>query len=252
MIPDFSADHTTICSSGCVTFTDLTTGTPSNWAWYFTGGNPSTSNVSGPVTVCYDSVRNYTVFLVVSNSVSTDTILKPDYIHVVQSTPVTITGNTSINSCETTQLTAEPAGTSYLWGPNIALQCNTCQTATISATATQQYYVTFTDLNGCISGDTTVVNVTGIYSYFMPTGFSPNGDNNNDLLLVKGRGIENIDLIIYDRIGEKVFESTSLDKGWDGTYNGMQMNDNSFDYILNVTYCNGKSVSEKGTLALIR
>ena len=252
LIPDFSADHTTICSSGCVTFTDLTTGTPSNWAWYFPGGNPSTSNVSGPVTVCYDSVRNYTVFLVVSNSVSTDTILKPDYIHVVQSTPVTITGNTSINSCETTQLTAEPAGTSYLWGPNIALQCNTCQTATISATATQQYYVTFTDLNGCISGDTTVVNVTGIYSYFMPTGFSPNGDNNNDLLLVKGRGIENIDLIIYDRIGEKVFESTSLDKGWDGTYNGMQMNDNSFDYILNVTYCNGKSVSEKGTLALIR
>ena len=252
LVPGFSADHTTICSSGCVTFTDLTTGSPTNWTWLFPGGIPSTSNSSGPVTVCFDSVMNYTVSLIVSNSASTDTIIKPDYIHVVQSTPVTITGNTSINSCESTQLTALPAGISYLWGPDIALQCNTCQTATISATATQQYYVTYTDLNGCTSADTTIVNVTGIYAYFMPTGFSPNGDGNNDVLYVKGRGIDFIDLIIYDRIGEKVFETTSTDNGWDGTLNGVLMNSNSFDYILEVTYCNGQTVSEKGTLALIR
>ena len=86
----------------------------------------------------------------------------------------------------------------------------------------------------------------------MPTGFSPNGDGNNDVLLVKGRGVSYIDLKIFDRIGEKVFESTDINSGWDGTLHGLMMNDNVFAYTLSVTYCNGETVKEQGTLMLVR
>ena len=132
------------------------------------------------------------------------------------------------------------------------MACNNCQTATVAPIATQQYYVSYTDVNGCLTNDTTSVNVTGIYSYFMPTGFSPNDDGNNDILLVHGRGILDIDLKIFDRIGEKVFETTDINTGWDGKYHGLIMDDNVFAYMLTVTYCNGQTVKEQGTLTLAR
>jgi gliding motility-associated-like protein len=166
--------------------------------------------------------------------------------------PVSITGNTSIEACESTQLTAQPPGQTYLWGPNVSLQCGDCQMATVSPDATQQYWVNYTDVNGCPAGDTTVVDVNAVYTYFMPTAFSPNGDRNNDVLLVHGRGISSIDLKIYDRVGEKVFETTDILQGWDGTLYGVAMNNNEFVYTLEVIYCNGETVKEQGSLSLVK
>ncbi|MDB4534628.1 CotH kinase family protein, partial [Vicingaceae bacterium] len=51
----------------------------------------------------------------------------------------------------------------------------------------------------------------------IPDAFSPNGDGNNDVLFVYGGQIEEIALEIYDRWGEKVFTSSSVTDGWDGT-----------------------------------
>ncbi len=252
LVPNFTADNTTFCLSGCANFTDLTTGNPTSWTWLFPGGTPSSSNSSGPINVCYPAGGPYTVTLIVSNAVSTDTLIRPAYINIVSPMQSAIIGNTTINACESTQLTVQPAGSSYLWGPNVAMQCGNCQSVTVAPTTTQEYYVNYIDVNGCSLADTIIVDVTSLYTYFMPTGFSPNGDGNNDILYVKGRGIDYIDLRIFDRIGEKVFESTSIDSGWDGTLHGIIMNDNSFDYTLDVTYCNGQSVKERGTLTLVR
>ena len=252
IVPNFVADDTVLCQSGCVTFTDLSTGNPTNWQWVFQDGTPSTSTSSGPINVCYSTLGSHFVTLIVSNSTSTDTLTRNFYIDVVEPIPVTITGITTINSCESTELTAMPAGTAYLWGPNDAVNCNTCQTATMSPTVTQPYYVTYTDINGCTDSDTTIVVVTDVYTYYMPTGLSPNGDGNNDVLYVHGRGIDYFDLKIFDRVGEKVFETTSFDSGWDGTWHGLGMNDNSFTYALSVTYCTGQTVKENGTLTVVR
>jgi gliding motility-associated-like protein len=86
----------------------------------------------------------------------------------------------------------------------------------------------------------------------MPTGFSPNHDGNNDVLYVKGRGVSSIDLRIFDRNGEKVFTSTDLDNGWDGTYHGLAMNNNVFVYSLEVVFCNGDVQKEHGSITLVR
>ena len=149
-------------------------------------------------------------------------------------------------------MTAEPAGLSYFWGPNVSISCVTCQTATVSPTTTQQYYVTYQDVNGCVDSDTADVSVTAIYSYFMPTGFSPNADGINDTLLVHGRGIDYINLRIYDRVGEKVFETSDILQGWDGNLMGVPMNNNEFVYMLEVTYCNGQKVTEQGSVMLVK
>ena len=167
---------------------------------------------------------------------------------------VSISGITTIGSCENTVLTALPSinnGT-LSWGPLVNLVCNTCESATVSPTSAQNYYVTLTSPDGCYDTDTVTINILNIYNYFMPTGFSPNGDGINDSLHVHGRGIESVNLMIFDRTGQKVFETTDYKLGWGGKFNELEMNDGVFVFTLEVKYCNGELINENGTLSLIR
>ncbi|HTO14229.1 MAG TPA: PKD domain-containing protein [Edaphocola sp.] len=86
----------------------------------------------------------------------------------------------------------------------------------------------------------------------VPTGFSPNGDGNNDVLYVRGYGIETMRLNIFNRWGELVFETTNQDIGWDGTYNGKPQEMESYAYVLDVTFLNGTKVKKQGNVTLIR
>ncbi|MDO9188213.1 MAG: gliding motility-associated C-terminal domain-containing protein [Bacteroidia bacterium] len=166
---------------------------------------------------------------------------------------VSISGITTIGSCESTVLTALPSVTgTFSWGPLVNLVCNTCESATVSPTSTQDYYVTLTSPDGCYDTDSVTVDIVNVYNYFMPTGFTPNSDGINDSLHVHGRGIESISLKIFDRIGEKVFESLDILVGWDGKLNEVPMNDGVFVYLLEVKYCNGETVKEQGSLTLVR
>lgn len=54
---------------------------------------------------------------------------------------------------------------------------------------------------------------------YIPTAFSPNGDDKNDTFTAKGRYIVEFNLEIYDRWGNVIFESKDLDTGWNGTAN---------------------------------
>jgi gliding motility-associated-like protein len=87
---------------------------------------------------------------------------------------------------------------------------------------------------------------------FVPTAFSPNGDHNNDVFLVQGTGIISIELIIFNRWGEKVFESTNQSVGWDGTLEGKACNTGVFAYSLKAMMSDGNEVSKQGNVALIR
>lgn len=87
---------------------------------------------------------------------------------------------------------------------------------------------------------------------FVPTAFSPNNDSQNDFECVYGRCIEELLFSIYDRWGEKVFETTDSKQCWDGTYRGKPMNTGVFVYYLNATFKSGESVTKKGNIGLVR
>jgi gliding motility-associated-like protein len=53
---------------------------------------------------------------------------------------------------------------------------------------------------------------------FIPNAFTPNGDNINDVFMVKGMYIDKFSMQIFDRWGTRVFESDKLTEGWDGRY----------------------------------
>lgn len=80
-VADFSASATTITAGESVTFTDLSTNTPTAWSWSFTGGTPATSTTQNP-TITYNTAGTYTVSLTASNSGGSDTETKTGYITV--------------------------------------------------------------------------------------------------------------------------------------------------------------------------
>jgi len=103
---------------------------------------------------------------------------------------------------------------------------------------------------------------------YVPNVFSINSSNSeNKRLYVFGRGIESLVLMIYDRWGEKVHEtsdaspSTRSDgmccaygEGWDGTYDndGKQLNTSVFAYKLKGVFSNGEDFFESGSITLLR
>jgi gliding motility-associated-like protein len=86
---------------------------------------------------------------------------------------------------------------------------------------------------------------------FVPTAFSPNASVNN-ILYVRCDCISSMDFMIFDRWGNKVFESQDINKGWNGTHNGTQMNMGTYIWELNATLQNGTSIEKKGNVTLVR
>ena len=110
------------------------------------------------------------------------------------------------------------------------------------------------DAAGCQARDTIVVKEIDCQKGIsFPNAFSPNSDGRNDTFKPEVNGnIEKFQFVIYNRYGEKVFESKNPRSGWDGKFRGRNQDNNVF-----VWYCmyklNGEPEKiEKGTVILAR
>jgi gliding motility-associated-like protein len=73
---------------------------------------------------------------------------------------------------------------------------------------------------GCLDKYCLTVIVKPVWSFYIPNAFTPNGDGKNDTFNGQGENITNYEMYIYDRWGNLIFESRSLNHGWDGRANG--------------------------------
>jgi gliding motility-associated-like protein len=87
---------------------------------------------------------------------------------------------------------------------------------------------------------------------YLPNVFSPNNDGYNDVFYLRGESISQMDLKIYNRWGELVFESNDLSIGWDGKYKGKEYAEGVYFYVAEVTFANGEVQEKKGSITLIR
>ena len=86
----------------------------------------------------------------------------------------------------------------------------------------------------------------------VPSGFSPNNDGSNDVLYVRGFGIETMLFQVYNRWGQLVFSTTDQHIGWDGTYQGVPQEVEVYIYTLEAEFMDGKTHREEGNITLIR
>ena len=88
---------------------------------------------------------------------------------------------------------------------------------------------------------------------YVPNAFTPNGDGENDVLYVRGKNITKMYFAVFDRWGEKVFETEDQTVGWDGYYKGMQVDPAVYDFYLRIECVGGESsYFKKGNITLIR
>jgi len=164
--------------------------------------------------------------------------------------------NTTCDGVNDGSATASPLGGTapytYSWS-------NGETTQTIAGLNAGSYSVTVTDANGC--SNTTAINVTDstVGEFYLPNAFSPNGDGENDVLQIYYRDIrciKTLNLIIYDRWGEKVFKTSDPGFQWDGTdHIGIlqgTLGTAVFVYYLKVTMTDGKEIIKKGNISLMR
>ncbi len=159
------------------------------------------------------------------------------------------------NYGDTLQLTVNTnvSNAIYNWSANAYLSCSNCSNPYTFATDTTQYMLTVRDAStGCFANDSLIVYVLEDFDIFLPTGFSPNGDNVNDILFLKGHGIKEFELNIYDRWGSLIFSSNSQLIGWDGNLKNKPVMAGTYIYTLSYSNFKSKVKFTKGNLTLIR
>jgi len=237
----------TLCNGHCICFTDNSLNNPTSWKWSFPGASPDSSTLQNPCNVCYASPGKYSVRLIASNIGGMDTTY--DSVMVVPTPTVSICCDTIIYPGEQIQLAAR-GGSIYQWAPLYGLSCYGCSSPVASPTQSTVYTVTVSNGGGCITTDMVSIEVS-CGEVFVPNAFSPDLAINN-VLYVRCDCITSMDFSVFDRWGNKVFESQNINKGWDGTYKGQQMNTDTYIWELKATLQDGTSVKKKGNVTLVR
>jgi len=141
--------------------------------------------------------------------------------------------------------------TNYIWEPAESLNNPNIANPVASPEITTTYTLFVLD-NGCLGQDEVTIVVDHDCDLFIPNIFSPNGDGNNDQLYVHGKGIETIHFVLFNRWGEKVFEATDKNQGWDGTFKGKPLNMGVYVYFVEGSFTNGIKIAEHGNVTLVR
>ena len=141
--------------------------------------------------------------------------------------------------------------------PNTNVTTVTNSVVTISPTKTGEYTVYFTDQNGCRHALKTIyvivqTNECNEGVVYLPTGFTPNNDGVNDVLYIRSNFVTEVYLTIYDRWGEKLFETNDIKKGWDGYYKGKLLDQGVYGYYMTFKCNNGEESFKKGNITLTR
>ncbi|MGV3629579.1 MAG: CotH kinase family protein [Bacteroidota bacterium] len=96
-------------------------------------------------------------------------------------------------------------------------------------------------------------SINGDHGVNIPSGFSPDGDFVNDFIRpIVGSDVAKFTLYIYDRWGNKIFETSDRAAAWDGTHNGLKLNEGVYAYMVEIFYFEADKELKSGNITLIR
>ena len=230
-----------------------------NGGIYSGGAGLGINTTSGIIDLATTTAGTYTVnYALSSNSITCVAAGSGIATVTLIATPtITVSPNVTINSGESTNLTSTSSPSTYTWGPTTNLSCSTCSNPIASPLQTTTYCVKTTD-GTCSNSVCVTVSVENPCptntSLSFPNAFSPNADGNNDAYCVQGIGpcVTAFSILIFDRWGEKVFETTDPNFCWDGLYRGSILDPAVFVYYAKASFSNSPDLTKKGNITLIK
>ncbi len=241
-----------LCMPAFITYLDQSTNA-STWSWTF--GDNNTSNLSNP-TNTYVAPGVYNVILVAGNPATCNKLDTASQTISVFTSPVagfTWSPNPPTPNTPNKFTNLSTGATKYLW--DFGDGTSSTNKDEVHVYFADGYYtvcLTATNAYGC--RDTACKTVRGLVLPLVdvPTGFSPNGDGINDVVYVKGYGIQKMAFKIFNRWGEKIFETNDISVGWDGRYKGILQEMEVYGYTLSVTFFDGSKDFKKGNITLLK
>lgn len=264
----FSADTLSGCYPVCVSFTDNSTiasGGIQSWMWNF--GNGSSSPSQNP-TQCYDSAGSYSVSLTATSdsgcsasfthSNMITVFAHPHAIFSYAPQPVSIVSPTVYFSDQSTDLYGIAQ-----WAWNFGDSLNLKDT---NYSSKQNPYHTFADtgtfcvklgvmnIHGCTDSITECLVVNPVFTLYIPSAFTPDGDGLNDVFQPKGSYISSFEMYIFDRWGSHIFHTNDIYKGWNGAVNnGSNLcQQDTYVYLIYVKDYHGVDHTYMGKVTLLK
>ncbi len=239
-VADFTAPVTSGCEPLNVTFNNLSftnEGVINQWFWTFGDGATDTlENTSYE----YLNDGSYDVTLtVVTDLECSDSIIKPAYIsvHPLPEAGFSFSPEHPDLIHPTVNFDDESIGASQ-W----LYEFGDTQTSTLASpqhvypgVGTYTVFQEVTTDFGCVDTAYRIIEVAGVYTLYIPNAFTPNNDGKNDIFLAYGEGITDFSMIIFNRWGQKVFETKEMLQGWKGEYNDKSAKEDVYFYVAKVT-----------------
>lgn len=124
-----------------------------------------------------------------------------------------------------------PDGATFIWVPDSLLSAGDVPNPVAQPTTTTWFYLTVTDPNGCQAVDSVLVTV--LPDMVVPSGFTPNGDGWNDQWIIDFIDLfPNVEVEVYNRWGELLFQSVGYRVPWDGRYKGGLVPVGTYYYVI--------------------
>tara|TARA_B100000767_G_scaffold12005_1_gene11627 strand:+ start:49 stop:2286 length:2238 start_codon:yes stop_codon:yes gene_type:complete len=138
----------------------------------------------------------------------------------------------------------------YQWYNSDGFDLGNFTTLTVSDSGT--FYVEVKDFNGCDGvSNFAIVNTQPQTNLFIPNTFTPNGDDHNELFSIIGDNIKTFSIQIFNRWGELMFMSKSIDKSWDGTFKNKKVQEGTYYYNVKVLGDDNINIELPGSLNIV-
>jgi gliding motility-associated-like protein len=246
-------------------------GIPSNqmaYRWDF--GNGDTSDLQNPANVIYPTQGRYNVSVVANNTAGN---CKDTSVTTVEAYPIPVASFTTDPTKTTVALpkfkftnTSTINGSvfagslGYLWDFGVAAMMDDTSTVknTLYAygkdTATYTIRLIVKSDKGCADTAYRTVYVGPDIIVFIPDAFTPDGagPNKNNTFAPVAMNYKNAVMKIYNRWGEKLYETDDLLKGWDGTANGAECQDGVYLYSIRLYSMDDEAYEYTGSITLLR
>ncbi len=256
--PSFVAD--TACLGSASHFTYTGTG-GQTFVWDF-GDGTSPITTGGDATHTYARDGRYTVTVSVTDNNTCDAVKTKIFTAnvLVSAMPISLFDYTP-RVAQTNQIYSftnlSSGGVSYQWNfgdSRVVFTSRTDTTIKHTFTASDTYNVCLYTTNsvGCVSTYCEPVTAEVNPLFDVPNAFTPNGDNVNDRIFVRGFGITKMTWRIYNRWGAVVFISTDIYEGWDGKVNGKLQPQEVYHYTVEVEFSDKVKATKKGDITLLR
>ena len=245
------------CAPYTVTF-DNTSVAGQTFIWDF--GDGSAASTEFAPTHTYTTPGQYTVKLIANNEFTCNKTDDTTVVINVYGKPVADYSYTPIPPVENTpnvftNLSSDDA-ISFVWyfgdGDSVATTSRAPVVHQYNATNTFNACLVAVNAAGCVDTICKPVEVIINPLVDVPNAFTPNSGDINSKVMVKGFGIAKMRFIIWNRWGQKVFETNDQRIGWDGRFKGALQPMDVYAYTLDVQFFDGTKATKKGDITLIK